>query len=64
MNVAINESAVYGSSGTATIPDLEEIARWILSCSPWITVKAPEELREMVCNMARKVITLTGSKGK
>lgn len=49
---------------TATIPDLEEIARWILSCSPWITVKAPEELREMVCNMARKVITLTGSKGK
>ncbi len=41
---------------TATIPDLEEAARWILSCSPCITVKAPDELREMVCNMARKII--------
>ncbi|MBR4195362.1 MAG: WYL domain-containing protein [Synergistaceae bacterium] len=41
---------------TATIPDLEEAARWILSCSPGITVKAPDELREMVCDLARKVI--------
>lgn len=49
---------------TATIPDLDEAARWILSCSPCITVKAPDELREMVCDMARKVIALTGSEGK
>lgn len=41
---------------TATIPDLDEAARWILSCSPYIKVKAPEELRALVCEMAEKVI--------
>lgn len=40
----------------ATIPDIEEAARWILASSPGITVKAPDELRAMVCDMASEVI--------
>ncbi len=43
---------------TATIPDLEEAARWILSCSPGIKVIRPAELREMVCSLAREVISV------
>lgn len=40
----------------ACIPDLEEAARWILSCAPHIRVKRPEELRKIVCELAEKVI--------
>ena len=40
----------------ACIPDLDEAARWILSCSPYITVKSPPELREKVCGLACQVI--------
>ena len=43
---------------TAAIPDLEEAARWILSCSPHIKVEAPEELRNMVCRLAEKSISV------
>ncbi|MBQ7219405.1 MAG: WYL domain-containing protein [Synergistaceae bacterium] len=40
----------------ACIPDLDEAARWILSCSPHITVKSPPELREKVCELADGVL--------
>ena len=43
---------------TADVPDLNEAAAWILSCSPYIEVVEPEELRRMVCDMAMKVISL------
>ncbi|MBQ9404054.1 MAG: WYL domain-containing protein [Synergistaceae bacterium] len=42
---------------TANIPDLNEAAAWILSCSPYVKVIEPEELRQLVCDMAMKVIT-------
>ncbi|MBQ6664422.1 MAG: WYL domain-containing protein [Synergistaceae bacterium] len=42
---------------TAAIPDLDEAARWILSCSPSVKVIEPEELREKVCALAEKVIS-------
>lgn len=44
----------------ACIPDLEEAARWILSCSPHIRVEKPEELRKIVCELAEKVIRVQG----
>ena len=47
----------------ATIPDLEEAARWILSCSPHIIVRKPDELREMVCGLAQKVTALNSTSG-
>ena len=40
----------------ACIPDLDEAARWILSCSPHITVKQPQELRDKVCELARQTL--------
>ena len=40
----------------AAVPDLDEVARWILSCSPNIKVLKPDELREMVRSLAEKVI--------
>ena len=43
---------------TAAIPDLEEAARWILSCSPHIKVEAPEELKNIVCSLAEKTISV------
>ena len=43
---------------TAAIPDIEEAARWILSCSPHIKVEAPEELRKLVSELAEKVISI------
>lgn len=39
-----------------TVPELDEVARWILSCSPHITVIKPQELREKVCELARQTI--------
>ncbi|MBR0150971.1 MAG: WYL domain-containing protein [Synergistaceae bacterium] len=42
----------------ACVPDLEEVARWILSCSPHVKVIEPEELRVMVRGLAEKVIAL------
>ena len=41
---------------TATIPDLDEAARWILSCSPYIVVEEPQELMDKVCVLAQKAI--------
>ncbi len=46
---------------SAAIPDLEEAARWILSCSPYIKVEAPEELRDIVCRLAEKVTAINHS---
>lgn len=43
---------------TASIPDLNEAAAWILSCSPYVKVIEPEELRMLVCDTAKKVISL------
>lgn len=45
----------------ACIPDLEEAARWILSCSPHVKVIEPEELRVMVRGLAEKVIAINHS---
>ena len=42
----------------ACVPDLEEAARWILSCSPYIKVIRPEELRALVRELAEKTISL------
>ena len=39
-----------------TVPELDEVARWILSCSPYIKVIKPLELREKVCELAQEVI--------
>ena len=43
---------------TAAIPDLNEAARWILSCSPHVKVCEPEELRVMVRELAGEVVRL------
>lgn len=40
----------------ATVPDIDEIARWIMSCSPSIKVIAPKELRLKVCALAEDII--------
>lgn len=42
----------------ACIPDLEEAARWILSCSPYVKVIRPAELRDIVRGLAEKVIAI------
>ncbi|MBQ7732841.1 MAG: WYL domain-containing protein [Synergistaceae bacterium] len=42
---------------SADIPDLQEAAAWILSCSPHVKIIEPEELRVLVCDLAMKVIT-------
>ena len=42
----------------ACIPDLDEAARWILSCSPCIKVCSPQELKATVCKLAEKIIEL------
>ena len=39
-----------------TVPELDELARWILSCSPHITVIKPKELRDKVCELAQQGI--------
>ena len=44
----------------ACIPDLEEAARWILSCSPYVKVIRPAELKNIVCELAGKVIEING----
>ena len=49
---------------TAATPDLDEAARWILSCSPSIKVIEPEELREKVCALAVKVISANSTIGR
>ena len=43
---------------TAKVPDLKEVARWILSSAPYVTVEEPEELRELVRDWAGKMIEL------
>lgn len=40
----------------ATVPDLDEVARWVLSCSPYVKVIKPQELREKVCELANQTI--------
>ena len=44
----------------ACIQDLNGMARWILSCSPYIKVRSPEKLRIAVCKLAEKVVKLNG----
>ena len=36
---------------SATVPDLEEVARWAMSCAPHIEVMEPEELRKKVAEL-------------
>jgi predicted DNA-binding transcriptional regulator YafY len=43
---------------TAYVPDLKEVARWILSSSPYITVEEPHELRKIVWELAQQMIKL------
>lgn len=43
---------------TATVSDFDEIARWVLSCSPHVKVKFPEELRRRVCELAGETLKI------
>ena len=47
---------------TMTVPELDEVARWILSCSPHIKVIKPIELRDKVCELAQQVISIQAQK--
>lgn len=40
----------------AKVPKLEEVAWWVLASSPCATVIEPEELRQIVCDLAAKVM--------
>ena len=43
---------------TARVPDLGEVARWVLSAAPYIAVESPLELRDMVRGLAAKMLEL------
>ena len=43
---------------TANIPDLKEVARWVLSAAPYITVEEPHELRKIVWELSKKMMKL------
>ncbi len=43
---------------SAHVPDLKEVARWVLSAAPYITVLEPPELREMVRGLAQQMTEL------
>mgnify|MGYP002624272438 FL=1 len=43
---------------TANIPDLKEVARWVLSSAPYITVEEPYELRKIVNELAQQMVEL------
>ena len=43
---------------TANIPDLKEVARWVLSSAPYVTVEEPHELRKIVNELARHMAEL------
>ncbi|MBQ8693518.1 MAG: WYL domain-containing protein [Synergistaceae bacterium] len=43
---------------TANVPDLKEAALWVLSSAPYITVEEPYALREIVWELAQKMMTL------
>ena len=43
---------------TARVPDLKEVARWVLSSSPYISVEEPAELRSMVHDWAKQMMEL------
>ncbi len=40
---------------TATVPDLEEVARWSTSCAPYIEALEPEELRKRMKELGEEV---------
>ena len=43
---------------TARVPDLREVARWVLSASPYIFVQEPYELRRIVWELAKNMMNL------
>ena len=43
---------------TARVPDLNEVARWVLSSAPYISVEEPAELRVMVRDLAKQMMEL------
>ncbi len=43
---------------TARVPDLQEVARWVLSSAPYITVEEPAELRVLVHDLAKQMMEL------
>ena len=43
---------------TARVADLNEVARWVLSSAPYITVEEPAELRKMVHDLAKQMMEL------
>ena len=43
---------------TARVPDLKEVARWVLSSAPYIAVEEPAELRGMVHDWAKQMVEL------
>ena len=48
---------------TATVPDLSEVARWILSCSPHVKILEPAELRLMVREIAEEILKINSELG-
>ena len=40
---------------SANVPDLEEVARWAMSCAPYIEVLAPKELRERMLALGEDI---------
>ena len=43
---------------TARVPDLKEVARWVLSSAPYIAVEEPAELRVIVYDWAKQMMEL------
>ena len=43
---------------TAKVPDLKEVARWILSSAPYVIVESPDELRIIVHDLAEQMTKL------
>lgn len=51
---------------TAKVPDLDEVARWVMASAPYAEVLAPSTLRERIGDLARKISSshLAGHKEK
>ena len=52
----IEESSEGGIILTAEVPNLHEVARWVMSGAPHIEVMEPDELKEIVNEFARTIL--------
>ena len=41
---------------TANVPDLKEVARWVMSSAPCVKIVEPDELKELVKDLAKNII--------